>query len=364
MKIIEETHPLSGFAEATPYFSEASLFLDIETTGFDAKKQPIYLIGTAFCREDQLHVVLYFAETPDAEADILHAFLDQLAHYRAIITFNGDTFDIPFLQKRCEKYGIPMEKLANTATLDLLKSVRRHKKLLHLTHCSQKSVEAFLGIEREDTYDGGQLIEVYRRYAKQPNEADEALLLRHNLDDVCGMALLLPMLAYDGLRDSALSIENVDWDAEGSLLTVTSSIDPTLPKPVRIHEAACYLILEENRLKAALPVFQGQLRYFFPYPAQYVYLPREGTVIPKLLASSIPSAEKRPAKQEECFSTVSGTFLAIDHAIYRRNPVFFGEQRIFQKHWGDDLYYIQTDPKALDTRILSGYVKLLLRQYL
>ena len=370
MKIIEETYPLADFAGVMPYFSEASLFLDIETTGFDAKRQPVYLIGTAYRKDDALHVVLCFAESPDAETEILQAFLDKLSNYREIITFNGEGFDIPYLQKRCELHHLIDLSAASfvdayaLASIDLLKSVRSHKKLLHLDRCNQKSIEAFLGIEREDTYDGGQLIEVYRRYAKQPNEADEALLLQHNLDDVRGMVRLLPMLAYNKLQNAELTVENADWDVDASLLTLTLSMNVTLPKPIRIHEDAYYFILEENRLKAALPFIHGELRYFFPYPAQYVYLLREGTVIPKMLASSIPTAEKRPAKQEECYSTMMGDFLAIDRAVYRKNPAFFEDERIFQKNWSDDLYYIKTDPQASDMQNICGYESLLLRQHL
>lgn len=402
MKIIEETHPLSDFTDATPYFSEESLFLDIETTGFDAKRQPVYLIGTAYRKEDHLKVVLCFAETPDAEAEILQAFLDRLPNYREIITFNGEGFDIPYLQKRCELHHLispthndnkptnishnnrkqaseadvkqdnhkPSTSAASLidtyalTSIDLLKSVRSHKKLLHLDRCNQKSVETSLNIERENTYDGGQLIEVYRRYAKQPNETDEHLLLRHNLDDVCGMVRLLPMLAYDALQNADFTVENADWDKDASLLTLTLSMNVTLPKPVRIHENAYYFILEENRLKAALPFVHGELRYFFPYPAQYVYLPREGSVIPKVLASSIPSAEKRPATQEECFSTVAGDFLAVDRTVCRKHPTFFEGEKLFQKQWGDDLYYIKTDPQATDMQNICDYVSLLLHQHL
>ena len=363
MKLMEETHPLSNFANAMPYFSEQSLLLDIETTGFDAKRQPIYLIGTAYRKEDALKVVLYFAKTPHEEAEILRAFLGQLAHYHEIITFNGEGFDIPYLQKRCEKYGIAAEALAAMTSIDLLRSIRTHKKVLHLDRCSQKSIEAYLGIEREDTYDGGQLIEVYRRYAKQPNEADESLLLQHNLDDVCGMVRILPMMGYAKLHDAALTPDTMDWDEEASLLTASFFMNVSLPAPVRIHEEAYYLILENSRVKAALPLFCGTLNYYFPYPAQYVYLLREGTVVPKVLGASIPASEKRPAKQEECFTAVNGDFLAIDGKLLRRFPRFFEGQRIFRKDYNKGTAYIKTDRATLQAQWLAGYVGLLLNAY-
>ena len=51
----------------------------------------------------------------------------------------------------------------------------------------QKSIEQFLGLAREDKYNGGQLIEVYREYLMTHESFLYDLLILHNEDDLKGM---------------------------------------------------------------------------------------------------------------------------------------------------------------------------------
>ena len=65
-----------------------------------------------------------------------------------------------------------------------------------LENLKQKSIEQFLGIAREDKYNGGQLIEVYGEYLQTHSELLKHLLILHNEDDLKGMPQILPILAY------------------------------------------------------------------------------------------------------------------------------------------------------------------------
>lgn len=51
--------------------------------------------------------------------------------------------------------------------LDIFKELSPIKPLLRLENYKQKSIEAFLGIDREDKYSGGELINVYYEYLAQ-----------------------------------------------------------------------------------------------------------------------------------------------------------------------------------------------------
>ena len=68
--------------------------------------------------------------------------------------------------------------------------------MLGLENLKQKSIERFLGIAREDKYNGGQLIEVYGEYLQTHSELLKHLLILHNEDDLKGMPQILPILAY------------------------------------------------------------------------------------------------------------------------------------------------------------------------
>lgn len=364
MEIKRYSYPLTDFQPACPYLSEHSLLLDIETTGFSNERESIYLIGTAYRTDDKITATLYFAESPDEESIILKHFCNDLLGFTQLITFNGDRFDLPFLRKRMNKHELNPDCLSKTISTDLLKSIQKNKKLLHLEHCNQKAIEEFLDIKRIDSLDGGELIPIYRHYSKYPNAADRQLLFQHNHDDIIGMLSLLPMLAYENLRSSALSLIRTDWDWEENLLMATFKAEVAVPKPIHIHEHTLHMIAEKNTLKTAIPIHRGTLRYYFPSPAKYVYLTRENTVIPKTLAAAIPSAEKRPAKQEECYVTASGDFVGFDSNLFCNNKRFFRSTKTFLKGWGEKTIYIKTDPIVTQPDKLCDYMSLLLSYYI
>ena len=77
------------------------LFFDIETTGFSGDYASVYLIGCVWHDGNTWILTQYFAETRDAEEEVLDAFFALLRTKRILVHFNGNGFDIPFLTKRC-----------------------------------------------------------------------------------------------------------------------------------------------------------------------------------------------------------------------------------------------------------------------
>lgn len=100
-----------------------------------------------------------------------------------MVHFNGDGFDIPFLQKRCKHFNLPYS-FSDVASFDIYKKVKPYRNLLGLDSLKQKSIEQFLGIARTDKYNGGQLIEVYKDYLMTHEQNLYDLLILHNEDDL------------------------------------------------------------------------------------------------------------------------------------------------------------------------------------
>ena len=79
--------------------------------------------------------------------------------------------------------------------------------LFRSARCNQTSVEKWLGIQREDTFSGGDLIPVYSEYMQKkilnPQKADslKELLLLHNHDDIAMMLNVCSLLLYSDLFD-------------------------------------------------------------------------------------------------------------------------------------------------------------------
>ncbi len=322
---------------------EGTIFIDIETLGFQAAYQPIYMIGTAeihastagsqsstagsqsstagrqsstagsqsspadiLSKADEIHaptaeIILYFAESPDEEKEMLSAFLENLGNVTTTLTYNGDMFDLPYIRNRCAKYGLG-DPFVGIESIDLCKRVRKMKKLLRLPGCKQTDVEDFLEISREDTMNGGVLIPVYQRYARHPNEDDRGLLVLHNLCDVKGMLQLLSVLSYEKIGLEEPTEVTVTVDPKEGYAYVNALLPTALPKPVRCHADDAYLIFTDDRVNCAFRLYDGNVRYYFDNPKDYVYLIEEERVIPKKMAGSVPKQLKRRAKAEECFS--------------------------------------------------------------
>ena len=75
------------------------LFFDIETTGLSAARSDLYLIGYGtILNDEQFRITLLFNDDGCSEPKMLAAFKDILADYKYLVTYNGDTFDLPYIK--------------------------------------------------------------------------------------------------------------------------------------------------------------------------------------------------------------------------------------------------------------------------
>ncbi len=302
MEIIHDTMDVSNITNIDALPKDAA-FVDIETLGLSAAYHPIYMIGMAVICGEKADITLFFAEHPDEEAEVIAGFFQAISTSSTLVTYNGDMFDLPFVKKRAALKGIA-DGIDGKESIDLLRRVKKLRHLLGLPGCRQKDVEKFLGIDRKDEMDGGELIPVYKRYAMRPNDEDHGLLIMHNLCDVRGMISLLPVLAYEGLSSSTVSDVCVRIDEEEGHVYVEAALSVSIPQPLRCHADDAYLIFTDHRVKCAFRLHDGRIRYYFDNPKDYVFLIEENRVIPKKLAGGVAKNAKRRAKDEECFSLV------------------------------------------------------------
>ena len=198
------------------------LFLDIETTGFKKDNTILYLIGCGYYKEDSFQIIQWFNDDGISEPEMLSAlknqistFMEQTAGTGKIFSFNGEGFDIPYLNRHYELNDIPFQ-INVASSLDLYKILKPFQALYRLEHGRQKDWEIFLNKKREDLYDGGQLIPLYKEYLLKKKSKLLDLLLLHNKEDIQGMAELSPLLAYQQLlkgkityMDMAYSQKNI-----------------------------------------------------------------------------------------------------------------------------------------------------------
>lgn len=306
-------------------FTESTLFLDIETTGFSPLNTHIYLIGCASRRGSSICITQFFAENPQEEKSILNAFLTLISQYDNLISYNGLGFDMPYLRKRLTYHGL--NDKTEFPHLDLYREISRFKSLLKLPDLKQKSIEAFLGIERNDKYSGGDLIKVYSDYVTHPCEDHAKLLQLHNYEDLLGMPGLLPILSYSKLFEGNFEVVTCEKNAYRSYeneqeleLILTLIPDAPLPKRFSSGSQDIYLTGYDKRIKLKIPIYQGKLKFFYQNYKDYYYLPEEDRAIHKSVAFYVDKNFRTKAKAATCYSKKTGCFLPQYEEIM--NPCF------------------------------------------
>lgn len=153
--------------------------------------------------------------------------------------------------------------------LDIFKELSPIKPLLCLENYKQKSIEAFLGIDREDKYSGGELINVYYEYLAQKDAEKLSLLLTHNYEDVLGMTKLLSILSYKecihGIADITGVSVNPYTAYDGSLmneLIISFENKFSVPKSVSFHDNDIYLTIGTTKSYVRAEIFEGEMRHF------------------------------------------------------------------------------------------------------
>ncbi len=335
-----------GLVYLFPQAREEILFFDIETTGLSPKASSLYMIGVMFFdkEQDAWHIRQFFADNYKSEPGIIMSFLEILGRYKYLYHFNGKTFDIPYILDKCRKHGIKPDShclsvLNDTSgiySIDLLLLVRPLKKLLSIQSAAQTSLERWLGIMREDQYNGGQLISVYSQYIQfklvSPDKAPELekLLLLHNHDDITHMLDVCSILSYRDFFAAGNNITITDIAPRDSqYINITFRHNIQIPKRVTITKPFpsskeetipiqdIHLDIGKNTAVLSVPLFYGNLKYFYPDYKNYYYIEEEDRVIHKSLAVKHTQAAGRQetgikykqAAASKCYGKKEGIFI-------------------------------------------------------
>lgn len=291
------------------------LFLDIETTGLSPASSQLYLIGIAYYQDQAWQIEQWFAQTQNEESELLAKLAETLPHYELMIHFNGDRFDIPYLQQKAKTFDIalPFDLLQG---IDIYKRLAPFKQHLCLPDCRQKTLEQFMGINRLDKYSGGELIHIYKGYLKNPTDSSLSLLLQHNRDDMKGMLDIVPTLAYFELcntepivtRVEMLKTKNVEHKDVYELL-LSFQLDIALPKKFFTHCDGNFLTIEQDRGTLKVPVYEEELKLYYANYKDYYYIPALDAAYHKAIASHIDAQHRTQATAQTCYTRQDSLFL-------------------------------------------------------
>lgn len=343
---------------------ESLLFFDIETTGFSGETDCVYLIGCIFYEAEAACWMMsqWFADTPESEAGLLTEFNARLKGCGKLIHFNGDAFDLPFLQKRCLRLGIPFDGFQGES-VDIYRRIRPFKTMLGLESLKQKSMEEFFGICREDRYSGGQLIQIYKDYLKAPDPGSFHLLTLHNEEDLKGMCQILPVLNYPDTFRQELRLVSQELKpanqglkpaSQGPILILTYESACTMPLPFKTagNLPGSQIYGEGFRILCRIPLIEGEMKHFYPNYKDYYYLPYEDTAVHKSVGVYVAKSARQRATAKTCYTKMSGLFLP------QIPPL---GQPVFQKEYSDKLTCLPYRQELLlDPWMADAYLRQLL----
>ncbi len=162
-------------------------FFDIETTGLSPSTY-VFLCGMMFIEDGDFVIEQAFARDYEEEEGVLRYIRERLEKFRSVVTYNGKTFDIPFIRARMAVNKLDFEE--TFSHVDLLGSARRVYSGL-LENCRLETVERHLrGEDRVGDIPGGQIPAVYHAFVRTGDASVMERVLYHNRMDLFTMAIL------------------------------------------------------------------------------------------------------------------------------------------------------------------------------
>jgi uncharacterized protein len=172
---------------ACQYDPEDFVFFDIETLGLFSR--PILLFGIGIIEQGDLNVRQYLLRDIGEEQAALAATAEHLSgERRAVVTFNGKSFDLPYLSDRLGYYG--MESPAQIPHFDVLHFSRRRWKDQIPSLCLTALERDILGIRREKDIPGQMVPEFFETFLRTGNCGPLVPVIEHNRQDVVSLARL------------------------------------------------------------------------------------------------------------------------------------------------------------------------------
>lgn len=169
------------------------VFFDIESTGLRFEDCFAFVLGAAHIRNNHVFVEQIVPLGIEAELRAIEQFRRRVEGARAVVTFNGKRFDLPFLAARCELLGVE-SPLAQHEHVDL-HPVSRRLLRKQLQRYSLAALEkSMLGMERVDDLPGREAPAAFLRFVATGDAGPLARVIEHNRLDLLTMIPLLAKL--------------------------------------------------------------------------------------------------------------------------------------------------------------------------
>ena len=287
------------------------IVLDLLTEGRFWRTSKI--TGLFLIHEDSGNV-LEESFTPEKESDeydLLVEAAKRLEGPGALVTYNGDSFDLPHLRKKYAAYGLPVPFDRRTS-LDLYRTL---KPLSDICALPSRRLAAYTSLwtgtrafpeesSAAPARDRGIPADSESKISGVSVSAGPAQLpsqyLANDARQTFAALAFLPILRFWGGAFSVFSVERAGENA----LCLTLHPRDALPIPLSLSAEGISLTARGDLPRLTLSLRNGFVRRYFPDYKNYDYLPAEGYAIHKSVSAYVAAGRKEPAAPETCFALV------------------------------------------------------------
>ena len=359
---------------------EQILIYDIDTTSFEAANGCIFLIGVMFYQNDELHFLQLFSESIDEEALIIGKFFDIAENYNVLLSYKGESFDIPFIGKRL--YALKQNELYKRFTVlrsrsyDIAGEIMSVKASLSFSStkldylrkkCGQQVPERISGeniskfyVEHIAAAKLRKLLETTGNVANhdmigeyhpkpvidelahiKPDSGDRFLsdILYRNRENIESVIYLLRLSRIFSMRKGCFNVNistgyddiSVGCDDIGAENSLKNNIDTVF----------FAYFADDFELTVPISIVTVSLKQFYPNYKDYYYFPAEDMAVHKSIAEFAASGSKKKATAKTAYRNVSGRFIPVPgtyaHSESNKDSSFY------KAEFDSDDYYIPVD---------------------
>jgi len=237
-----------------------ALFIDIETTGLSRKYSDIISITLLLYENEKYKIYQIFCQYKIDQPSALKDLRDFIKSKKYVITYNGNSFDIPFLAEKAEQNNINLD-FDSLIKIDLYNYIQKFKNKINTYDLKLKTVEEYFRIDRKDTLGGKDILTLYEAYQLEPRKEFSYLILRHNYEDVYNLPFVMNNVInlYDDviyLKNLIVTINNRDISIKKNSLLCKFNVITNMNRDFINHSINCNMKLsvDSQTLEIIIPL--------------------------------------------------------------------------------------------------------------
>lgn len=299
----------------TGLLAEGAAILDVSSSGRYWRNSHITELSLIRHGENGLTETIFLFEEESDDYNILPALTNSLEGIRELITFNGHTFDLPYLRRKYAAYDLkdPFESLLHT---DLYALYRPLVRIMALPSGKLADFYEFSG------NDAAALLMTTAKSSTSPSSEGSSDLPEFCSSDPTEFSNSLPN-TYLGITDALRTLSILDlvsyldaFNGKGTFqdgkmtedhLYLRMALVTPCPHELSIHDTVFHIRISQNFLDCGIPIECGKIRIYHTDLSNYVFLPGEGYAVHRSVARFVDKSRTQKVTRETCFHYAEAT---------------------------------------------------------